>query len=290
MSGAASAAVLWAVTVSALAAEPPQEIVVVKRGDLTAHAQVAEEFVDHCRVRARVINLDRDELAPKLGPWPGAIVVAVGERALDAAVGARYVISALAMAPRSGVLAAEALPPPELVLRALKAARPSLRRIAVVHGPMTDALMSELQRAAVLIGLTVVEARAASGPQALSELHRIAGVPGAIEAIWLAPDPSVFTPQLFQYALQLEIEQMIPLVAVTRQQVKSGALLAIDADPRAVGRQAADLANRLLAGERLAAIAHSQRESAFDLIVNQDVARRLGVDVAALSAQSARFE
>lgn len=271
---------------------PPTEIVVVKRAGISAHAEVAEEFADRCRVRARVVNLVDGRVGElRRGLVAHDVVLAVGQRALDAVRGTRArVVSALVPAGAEGVISADAVPPPELALRALKAARPSLRRVGVVHGPRTDRLVAEMIGPARALGLQLVVARAADGPHAVRELHRVVEEPPSVDALWLAPDLDVLTSQLFQYALTLEIERALPVAAPTRQLVRSGALLSVDADPRAVGRKAAELANRLLAGEEAAAIHASSHTSSVELIVNADVARRLGVTPGRLAALGARFE
>ena len=93
------------------------------------------------------------------------------------------------------------------------------------------------------------------------------------------------TPQVFQYALRLQLERGLPVAAATRQQVHSGALVAADFSPRAAGRIAADLANRYLEG-RSVVIDASELDmySGARVTVNAQVARRLGVDVDALLA------
>ena len=72
----------------------------------------------------------------------------------------------------------------------------------------------------------------------------------SVDAIWLPGDTDVITPQVFQYALRLQLERGLPVAAATRQQVHSGALIAVDFSPRAAGRAAADLANRCSTGAR----------------------------------------
>lgn len=286
--GALPLAALLALPV-ARAEEEPLEIVVVKRAGIEAHAEVAEEFADRCRVRARMVNIDEvrpESLRAQLKR--SDVVVAVGQRALDAVVGSRaHVVSALAPATPRGVITADAPPLPELTLRALKAARPSIRRVGVLVGMRAGALERSIVEAAKQLGLTLLLARAADGPHAVVELRRIGGT---VDALWLAPDLDVLTGQVFEYALSLEIQRAIPLAAVTRQQVKTGALLAIDADPHAVGRQAAEIVNRLLAGEDARTLADSGQTGSLELTVNADVARRLGVDTAALVALGARIE
>ena len=268
----------------ALADDAPLDIVVVKRPGISAYQEVTEEFAENCRVRARVINL--------VGPAPelhkSDVVLAVGQRALEAVEhsGAR-VVSALAFRVPYGVIAADVQPPPELSLRALKVARPSVRRVGVVYGPSSDVLVAQMREPAAALGLVLVKARALDGPAAVRELNRISG---QIDALWLAPDLDVMVPQLFQYALGLEIRRAIPIVGVSRHQVRSGALLAVDADPRAIGRQAAALVNELLAGVPAEELMAATQTGSLELVVNADVARRLHADVAALKALGARFD
>jgi hypothetical protein len=276
----------------AAAESAPVDTVVVKRSGIAAHAEVAEEFAERCRVRTRVVNIDEEHARSlRTGLHSSDVVLAVGQRALDAVVGTRaHVISALTLSPPESVVVADAIPPPELTLRALKAARPSVKRIVIVHGPRTDALVSGMTQPARDLGLTLVFARAGDGAQAVRELHRIVATPPGVDAIWLAPDIDVLSSQLLQYAISLEIQRMLPVAAVSRQQVKAGALIAVDADPRAVGRQAADLANRMLAGESASSLGAHGLTGSLELSVNGEVARRLGVDLAALSALDARIE
>ncbi|MSP63909.1 MAG: hypothetical protein EXR72_26905 [Myxococcales bacterium] len=270
------------------------EIVVVKRGGIAAYAEVAEEFAERCRVRARVVNLpDGRRQRPMISPplHRGDVVLAVGQRALAMVSGSpAHVISALAPNVLPGVISADEVPPPELALRALKIARPTVRRIGVVHGPRTDHLVARLWAPAQALGLSLVIARAPDGPRAVRELHRIVATSPSVDALWLAPDLDVLTSQLFQYALTLEIQRALPIAAPTRHQVKSGALLSIDADPRAVGRQAAEITNRLLAGEPIESLRASGHTGSLELSVNADVARRLGANLSALVNLGARIE
>lgn len=262
----------------------PVDIIVVKRADVPAYQVATEEFAEACRVRARVVQLDGAPLHFR----PTDIVLAVGQQALDAVRGTEArVVAALALDVPPGVLAADAVPPPEHSLRALKAARPSVRRVGVVYGPHTTTLFLKMMEPARGLGLSLVPMPAHDGPQAVRELfHHVKD----IDAVWLAPDAAVITPQLFRYALTVQLRDRLPVVAVTRQQVKAGALLAVDADARAVGRQAAQLVNELLSGTPAAALAGAERTGTLELTVNAHAARRLGADERALLAMGAREE
>lgn len=282
--GLACALALLAALPGRAGAQAPLDIFVVKHSGVAAYQEVTDEFAEGCRVRARVVNLGEVPLRFH----PSDVVLAVGQQALDAVLRTpARIVSALALHVPSRVIAADVLPQPELSLRALKAARPQASRVAVVHGPRTRVLVERMAEPARALGLALVEARASDGPGAVRELSRVSG---DVDAIYLMPDLDVLTPQLFLYALTLEIRRSLPVIGATRQQVKSGALLAVDADPRAVGRQAAELVNQLLAGTPEEDLIDATQTGSLDLVVNADAARHLGADVAALRALGARVE
>jgi hypothetical protein len=264
----------------------PLEVVVVKRTGVTAYEEASEEFSEHCRVRAKVVSFG-DE-----GPGNirqqlrrGQLVVTVGQEAFDAVAdtGARTIPALAFHAPSSA--GPPALAPPELLLRALRVARPQTRVVGVVHGPRSQATVAAAMRAAERLGLVIRARRAESGPEAVRRLRELVDGredPGPpIGAIWLPGDTDVVTPQLFQYALQLQLERGLPLVAATRQQVHAGAFLAVDFSPRAAGRAAAELTNRLLEGQSLAS-RDLELHGGARISVNRHVAGRLGISDATL--------
>ena len=283
------AAALALVGMTAVAHAEPMQVVVIKRAGVMAYEEVAEEFAEQCRVRARVVSLGEDGVrAPRLSA--DDLVVTVGQEALDAVRGTRAkVIPTLAFETPEGLVGPPTSPHPELILKVLAMARPDkMRTVGVVYGPRTAAVAAQAGRAAERLGVTLLTARVASGPEAVRALHAMSE---KVDALWLPGDTDVVTPQVFQYALRLQLERGLPVAAATRQQVHSGALVAADFSPRSSGRIAADLANRYLEG-RADAIDPSQLDwySGARLTVNAQVARRLGVDVPALLRMGARVE
>jgi ABC-type uncharacterized transport system substrate-binding protein len=82
----------------------------------------------------------------------------------------------------------------------------------------------------------------------------------------------------------------LPVVAATRQQVHSGALLAVDFSPRASGRVAAELTNRLLDGKAIGDTGDVDLYGGARITVNATAARRLGIDAQPLSDMGAKVE
>ena len=289
------AAALALVGMTAVASAEPMQVVVVKRGGVMAYEEVAEEFAEQCRVRARVVSLGLDGEGSTRTPRFGAddLVVTVGQEALDAVRGTKArVIPTLAFETPEGLVGPPMAPHPELILRVLAMARGAkIHTVGVVFGPRSTAVVAQAMRAAERLGLILLTTRVASGPEAVRALHAMSG---KVDALWLPGDTDVVTPQVFQYALRLQLERGLPVAAATRQQVHSGALVAADFSPRAAGRIAADLANRYLEGRTVAPSAIDASEldlySGARVTVNAQVARRLGVDVDTLSKMGARVE
>jgi hypothetical protein len=305
MRAAAALTLLW--IGAATAQERPRgasEVVLVKRAGVTAYEEVSEEFAERCRVRARVVSFG-DEGAPPASEirarWrigPSALVVTIGQEALDAlaavpagAAGAlgQLVVPTLAFHTPPGLKGPAASPHPELLLRVLKTARPALRTVGAVYGPRSEPQMETARDAAAKVGLSLITARADDGPAAVRALRQLVDGRTHVQAIWLPGDTDVITPQVFQYALKLQLERGLPLAAATRQQVHSGALVAVDYAPRAAGRAAAELANRVLDGRTPTAEGIDVHTGA-RITVNAQTARRLGVDGSALARLGATVE
>ena len=283
------AAALALVGMTAAAHAEPMQVVVVKRAGVMAYEEVAEEFAEQCRVRARVVSLGEEGVrAPRLSA--DDVVVTVGQEALDAVRGTRaHVIPTLAFETPEGLVGPPTSPHPELIFKVLALARPGkLHAVGVVYGPRSTAIVAQAMRASERLGVVLVTARVGSGPEAVRALHAMSE---KVDALWLPGDTDVVTTQVFQYALRLQLELGLPVAAATRQQVHSGALVAADFSPRSSGRIAADLANRYLEG-RTEAIDPSSIDwySGARVTVNAQVARRLGVDVAGLMRMGARIE
>ncbi len=267
----------------------PSEVVLVKRAGVMAYEEVAEAFREGCRVRARVMSIAEERFSP-LRFGPSELVITVGQEAFDAVHATPgHHIAALAFHVADTTLGPRATPAPELILRLLTTARQGLRRIGVVHGRRSRDAWKAANEAAQRLGIELRGREVEDGPAAVRALREMVD---EVQALWLPADTDVITPQVFQFALRLQIEHGIPVAAATRQQVHSGALLAVDFNPRDAGRNAADLANRLLEG-RAATDAGSDRLdllSGARMTVNPEIARRLGVDLPALQKLGARIE
>lgn len=166
-------------------------------------------------------------------------------------------------------------PAPGRLLSELRRLQPGLKRLGVLSdGRDTAGYLPDLRRAAAAIGMEIASPRAV-GPN---------GVPSALrsllaakaDAIWLAPDPSLATPENFQTIKQFSWDNRVPFYAPTRGLAVAGAAAAVSVAAEEEGRLASELARRALAGEPLPEVVYPTRTS---LTVNLESARNAGLAV-----------
>ncbi len=305
------ALVLCALTSGAAHATAPSEVVLLKCGETIAYQEVTEEFQERCRVQARMISIGPAGLEGVSRIGASTLVVTVGQEALDALLKS---LEKIAPADRPTVVPTLAFyhppsdekmvgpplsPEPDVILRTLSKVSPRLHKVGMIYGSRSESLVPIATQAAKTLGLTLEAVRVQDGPDAVRALRKLGP---HVHALWLPPDSDVITPQVFQFALRLQLENGVPLLGATRQQVHSGALLAVDYSPRSAGRAAAELVNGLLDGQsanknanrnanKSANAASTQQSHVIARItVSGQAARRLGVDLHALTEMGAQVE
>ncbi|MFQ6009446.1 MAG: ABC transporter substrate-binding protein, partial [Candidatus Zixiibacteriota bacterium] len=124
---------------------------------------------------------------------------------------------------------------------------PGLKRIGVLYTDSTAALIPGAQAEAKRLGMNLIAIKVGDVkelPKAMDSLSAI------VEGIWSLADPNLFDPQSTRYILLNSLRKSIPFMGFSRNVVESGALFALDFDYKAVGRQAGEIANRIIAGEK----------------------------------------
>ncbi|MFZ5979004.1 MAG: ABC transporter substrate-binding protein [Candidatus Zixiibacteriota bacterium] len=128
---------------------------------------------------------------------------------------------------------------------------PDLKKIGVLYTSNTAALIPPAKVIANSMGLELVALEINTEkelPKALDSLAK------TVDGLWSVADPNLFNPQSTKYILLNSLRKGIPFMGFSRHVVESGALFAIDFDYKAIGRQAGDIANRVIAGEKPAEI------------------------------------
>jgi putative tryptophan/tyrosine transport system substrate-binding protein len=148
--------------------------------------------------------------------------------------------------------------------------------VGLLYGRATGAELARAACAAAVPGITVVEAPL-TGIEALAPESR--ALAERSDALWLPADPTIATPEAFQFLLDLSLERHKPFVVFSEALVHAGALLAVVPDYAWTGAAAAGAARRILSGERAGDVplAGPLRTR---VVVNAEAARALGREAA----------
>ena len=208
------------------------------------------------------------------------VVVAFGgEAAVQAESGRATVIAclapSLASGSRRGVAVMAMKPSAEGLLAKLRLVQPGLKRLgAFWNSEETGKYLKELKRAAASLGIEIDAVRVLDSrgiPEALR------AETGKIDALWLAPDPTLVTPETFETIKQFSWDNRVPFYAPTAGLAAAGAAAAVSVGAQEAGRQAAGLALRALAGEPLPETLYPDRN---ELTVNLESAGKAGLAIA----------
>jgi len=235
-------------------------VALIQSGALAPYRQAAVAFSSAYRDPVSEFMLDEadpDGLLRRIEATRPAVVVAVG---LKAALFARdrlpRVPLVFCVVPNyerfdltgGSIAGVSADVPPERDLAALRSAVPGVKRVGLLFGRGSGVPLARRARAAAeAAGIILIEAPIAD----LSDLHRVArDLIGKVDALWLPPDPTVATPEVFRALLDLSLAHRKPLLVFSESLVRSGALVAASPDYAWMGAQAAGLVRRIQNGER----------------------------------------
>jgi putative ABC transport system substrate-binding protein len=222
-----------------------------------------------------------NEISEYLREEQPRLIVAVGADALEQVKQVRDVPIVYLMVLNPSQIAPEAKnitgvgmkPPLSQQLDLIRKALPSATKIGVLYDPTRLApFVKRAIEASRPLGLELVTREVRSPREVPGALQRLRG---DIDALWMLPDPCVVTPETTEFILLFSGENRVPVITFSRKYVEMGALLALDIDPYDLGRQAGEMACRIIQGADVRTIPRADARKVV-IRVNQSVARRLG--------------
>jgi putative ABC transport system substrate-binding protein len=159
--------------------------------------------------------------------------------------------------------------------KVLKKTLPEAERVGVIYCPQyTDATVSAADDAARKAGLDLIRLPV--------EPYRVAPAIERLlkkdaDALWTATDPGVMVPASARKILTSAVKGRLPVFGFSPAMVRAGAVVGFGIDPRAIGRQAGDLAHALLHEGKTPADVHLVYPRQVQVHVNLDVAERIGI-------------
>jgi len=167
--------------------------------------------------------------------------------------------------------------PVEETIRLFKELSPDIRRIGVVYNPArTGHLVTRATPVARAKGLELVTMAVASPKEAVLALNSLQN---KIDALWILPDETVLAADVVQYMLALSYRNRIPVLGLSKRHSAMGAVLAVSfGNFTDIGRQAGNLANRILRGEKPPSVPTKAVQQT-KLTVNLKAAQKLGMEL-----------
>ena len=164
----------------------------------------------------------------------------------------------------------------EKQLATIRQVLPRASRIGILYDPVKSGeFVQNAQESAAAAGLELVTRKVQNSRDAATALD---GMKGKIDSLWLLPDTSVINPGTIDLLLLSAIEYRIPVFTFSEKYTEKGALFSLEVDAAEAGRQAGEMANRILNGIDVRRI-DKQDAHGGTLSINLIVAKKLGITV-----------
>ncbi len=170
-------------------------------------------------------------------------------------------------------------------LAAFRLVNPRGVKIGVVYNDgNVGRLVDDAQKAAAIVRLNLVARPVASEKEVPEALRSLLKGDGAVDALWIPPDPVLLGDESRRYVLAETLKAGKPVYSFSSTLVGEGALVSNGPDLGSIGDQAADLVNRIAAGERGKIEMLVPRA---ELVVNKKIADKLKIEIPADALRAA---
>jgi putative ABC transport system substrate-binding protein len=166
--------------------------------------------------------------------------------------------------------------PPERQLTVMRKVLPHMKKVGLIYDPKnTGYLVVRASNAAARTGIGLMALKA-NGPEDFTELLR--KMKGKVNAYWMLPDSTVITPENVEYLILFSMQNRIPIFTFSEKYLKMGALVSVEINPFILGKQAGEMAGRILSGTDVKKLPGMDAADA-NITVNFIVAEKMGITV-----------
>lgn len=151
---------------------------------------------------------------------------------------------------------------------------PQIKSIGLLYDPkqtgmiVQEALEYARQKNISLLALPVKEPREVPG--------QLAKLSDKADCFWMLPDRTVLTPQTIDYLFLFSLENRIPILTFSEKYLAMGAVLSVSFDTFDMGRQAGELALKVMHGSKISDIP-PERVREVVVHTNEAAAKMLGI-------------
>ena len=284
--------ILWALLLSSYCAHAEETAIVIKSQNLSAYNEVVKGFQDEClknnitiksiydlngkmKVGQKIVRKARKQ-KPDIVLAIGVLAATVVKEAIeDIPIVFCMVINharfQLTKPNITGISTEIAI---ENQLKGFQSILEPLKNLGVIYdSSKTGNIIENAEEKIEAAGLNLVKYEIDSTREVSEAIENLIG---KIDALWLLPDSTVVTKKSFAFIKSATLENKIPLLCTSDVFVKAGALAAVSSDHKDVGRQAAELARKILESQPSGSPGIVYPDH-FKLTVNTDTAKKLGL-------------
>jgi ABC-type uncharacterized transport system substrate-binding protein len=121
-----------------------------------------------------------------------------------------------------------------------------IKRIGIIYTqPANDSLIATARTIAQELNMSVVTSGIAGSQDIQKAMNDVIG---KIDALWIPPDPSLYSDEVIRYIGSTSLTKLIPCFGPNERYVRSGAIFSMTFDAVEAGRTAGDVANKILQG------------------------------------------
>ncbi|MBI4633006.1 MAG: ABC transporter substrate-binding protein [Deltaproteobacteria bacterium] len=268
-------------------AEAGQKVLAVQSISVAPYEQAIRGFEHRygSEVQRLIISNQKEkDVLRKISDIRPDMILAVGRDALSIATRIKTipVVYCMALNPRS-ILAGEKNIsgvsmnlPPEKQLSELLKVLPATRNIGLLYDPdQTGVFVQGVRDAAAKLDVNLTATavrRSRDVPLLLNSMKNKVGV------FWMLPDLTVVTSETIESMLLFSLENKTPIITFSEKYLEMGAMLSIGIDPFDIGRQAGEMAQKILSGSDITDAQHVDAREAL-ISLNMKIAEKLGVTI-----------
>lgn len=177
---------------------------------------------------------------------------------------------------RDGIVGVSLSIPPEFQLKMIKEVLPNVKTIGIIYEPKkNEKVVKSIAKLARPLQLGIKALAVTSQkdiPEALSQLSK------DTDALLGLADNTVYTSRSAEFIIRYTIKEHFPFIGISQSYVKAGALYSLVFDSQDIGRQTAELVERLLAGVPASELQIMTPEK-INIAINLRTAEIIGVDI-----------
>ncbi len=168
--------------------------------------------------------------------------------------------------------------PVEQPIRLFKQLGPKIRRVGILFDEAkTGYLVDQADSVAREQGLELITKKIRSAREAIEALDSLQEE--GIDVLWILPDETILAPEVIQRMLLFSYRRKVPLLGLSNRQAEMGALFSLSfASSEDIGRQAGELANRIVRGKTVAEVPYTTARRV-TLAANLKAAQKLGMEI-----------